>query len=109
MNRFAFSLIEIKLSIFQLYIKARGLPDAIWQTVQSKANGSDPFTFKSIKTLLAMLKAPIVNSKNLHIEFILQMEGKTVLSYYLNQRMFQQLTYDNSEYGQLANLGSTDR
>lgn len=45
-----------------------------------------------------MLKAPIVNSKNLHIEFILQMEGKTVLSYYLNQRMFQQLTYDNSEY-----------
>ncbi|KRG01396.1 uncharacterized protein LOC6573593 isoform X2 [Drosophila mojavensis] len=78
-----------------LYIKARGLPDAIWQTVQSKANGSDPFTFRSIKTLLAMLKAPIVNSKNLHIEFILQMEGKTVLSYYLNQRMFQQLTYDN--------------
>jgi len=44
-----------------------------------------------------MLKAPIVTSKNLHIEFILQMEGKTVLSYYLNQRMFQQLTYDNSE------------
>lgn len=45
-----------------------------------------------------MLKAPIVPSKNLHIEFILQMEGKAVLSYYLNQRMFQQLTYDNSEY-----------
>lgn len=47
--------------------------------------------------MLAMLKAPIVPSKNLHIEFILQMEGKAVLSYYLNQRMFQQLTYDNSE------------
>lgn len=65
--------------------------------MQSKSNGSDPFTLKSLKTLLAMLKAPMVASKNLHIEFILQMEGKAVLSYYLNQRMFQQLTYDNSE------------
>lgn len=65
--------------------------------MQSKTNGSDPFTLKSLKTLLAMLKAPMVASKNLHIEFILQMEGKAVLSYYLNQRMFQQLTYDNSK------------
>ncbi|KAH8265516.1 hypothetical protein KR038_009680, partial [Drosophila bunnanda] len=77
-----------------LYIKARGLPDTILSKMQSR-NGTEPFTFKSIKTLLAMLQAPIVNSKDLHLEFILQMEGKTVLSYYLNQRMFRQLTYDN--------------
>ncbi|EDX12761.1 GD20322 [Drosophila simulans] len=77
-----------------LYIKARGLPDTILNKMQSR-NGSDPFTFKSIKALLAMLQAPIINSKDLHLEFILQMEGKTVLSYYLNQRMFRQLTYDN--------------
>ncbi|ALC45883.1 CG31150, partial [Drosophila busckii] len=78
-----------------VYIKARGLPDAIWQTVQSKHNATEYINANSIKTLLAMLKAPMVNAKNLHIEFILQMEGKAVLSYYLNQRMFQQLTYDN--------------
>lgn len=83
---------------FQLYIKARGLPDTILSKMQSR-NGTEPFTFKSIKTLLAMLQAPIVNSKDLHLEFILQMEGKTVLSYYLNQRMFRQLTYDNSKCG----------
>ncbi|XP_052835811.1 uncharacterized protein LOC128252259 isoform X2 [Drosophila gunungcola] len=77
-----------------LYIKARGLPDTILNKMQSR-NGSDPFTFKSIKALLAMLQAPIISSKDLHLEFILQMEGKTVLSYYLNQRMFRQLTYDN--------------
>ncbi|XP_016952519.1 uncharacterized protein LOC108026214 [Drosophila biarmipes] len=77
-----------------LYIKARGLPDTILNKMQPR-NGSDPFTFKSIKALLAMLQAPIINSKDLHLEFILQMEGKTVMSYYLNQRLFQQLTYEN--------------
>ncbi|XP_068157824.1 vitellogenin-5 [Drosophila tropicalis] len=77
-----------------LYIKARGLPDAILSTIKLK-NNSEPFSFRSLKTLLSMLKAPIINPQNLHIEFILQMEGKTVLSYYLNQRMFRQLTYDN--------------
>ncbi|KAH8271317.1 hypothetical protein KR018_006399, partial [Drosophila ironensis] len=77
-----------------LYIKARGLPDTILSKMQSR-NSSEPFTFKSIKALLAMLNAPIINSKDLHLEFILQMEGKTVLSYYLNQRMFRQLTLDN--------------
>ncbi|SPP84272.1 uncharacterized protein LOC117585887 [Drosophila guanche] len=77
-----------------LYIKARGLPDAILSTMQSR-NSSDPFTYKSIKSLLSLLHAPAINSKNLHLEFILQMEGKTVLSYFLNQRMFTQLTYEN--------------
>ncbi|XP_030375006.1 uncharacterized protein LOC115624412 [Scaptodrosophila lebanonensis] len=77
-----------------LYIKARGLPDAIFENALPK-NASDPFTFQSIKKLLAMLKAPVISSKALHFEFILQMEGKTVLSYYLNQRMMQQLTYEN--------------
>ncbi|EDV43546.1 uncharacterized protein Dana_GF16474 [Drosophila ananassae] len=75
-----------------LYVKARGLPDTVlnkWKT----RNGSEPFNFKSIKTLLAMLNAPLINSKDLHLEFIVQMEGKTVLSYYLNQRMFDQMTY----------------
>lgn len=77
-------------------MKARGLPDTVlnkWKT----RNGSEPFNFKSIKTLLAMLNAPLINSKDLHLEFIVQMEGKTVLSYYLNQRMFDQMTYTDSE------------
>jgi len=98
----------INMIPFQLYIKARGLPDTILNKMQRR-NASDPFTFKSIKALLAMLQAPIINSKDLHLEFILQMEGKTVLSYYLNQRMFQQLTYENSECGDLllsARFGS---
>ncbi|XP_036228844.2 vitellogenin-2 isoform X1 [Bactrocera oleae] len=74
-----------------LYIKARGLPDAIFHKFIK--NAADPLKFEHIKELLHAMNAPIIQSKPLHLEFILQMEGKTVLSYYLNQKTFQKLTY----------------
>lgn len=47
------------------------------------------------------MKAPQVNDTPLHLEFILQMEGKTVLSYYLNQKMFSEMTFEQCKYALL--------
>lgn len=76
-----------------LYIKARGLPDAIFDKFLK--NMTNPLKFENIKDLLKKINAPIIESKPLHLEFILQMEGKTVLSYYVNQKTFQKLTYND--------------
>lgn len=59
---------------------------------------SEPLRFNDIKYLLRRLDAPIISSKPLHLELIVQMEGKTVLVYYLNQKTFQKLTYNESKY-----------
>lgn len=57
-----------------------------------KTNG-DPKKYLNIQNLLKILDAPIVDTKPLHLEFILKMEGKAVLSYYLNERSYQKITY----------------
>lgn len=44
------------------------------------------------------MKAPQVNDTPLHLEFILQMEGKSVLSCYLNQKMFSEMTFEQCKY-----------
>ncbi|KAI8129767.1 Vitellogenin-1 [Lucilia cuprina] len=74
-----------------LYIKARGLPDTMFKTLM-KTNG-DPKKYINIQSLLKLLDAPIIDTKPLHLEFILKMEGKAVLSYYLNERTYQKITY----------------
>ncbi|XP_061389205.1 uncharacterized protein LOC133324377 [Musca vetustissima] len=74
-----------------LYIKARGLPDNLFKAFMN-ING-DPKKYINIQNLLKLLDAPIVATKPLHLEFILKMEGKTVLSYYLNERSYQKITY----------------
>lgn len=81
----------ILLFLLQLYIKARGLPDTMFKTLM-KTNG-DPKKYLNIQNLLKILDAPIVDTKPLHLEFILKMEGKAVLSYYLNERSYQKITY----------------
>lgn len=57
-----------------------------------KING-DPKKYINIQNLLKLLDAPIIDTKPLHLEFILKMEGKAVLSYYLNERTYQKITY----------------
>lgn len=38
------------------------------------------------------MKTPEMKPTPLHLEFIVQMEGKAVLTYYLNQQTLQNLT-----------------
>lgn len=79
-----------------MYIKARGLPDGLFKGFLN-ANGGQPRNVK-IDDLLDRMNVPIVQSDSLHVEFILKMEGKAVLSYYLNEKAYQKLTYRHSEY-----------
>lgn len=48
--------------------------------------------------MLRGMKLPVTTSTPLHFEFIVQFEGKAVLSYYLNQTSFHSLTEGDCTY-----------
>lgn len=73
-----------------LYIKARGLSDAILDRLSN-------FNFEALKMeellkIFNLIKMQPIQSTPLHLEFIVQFEGKSVLSFYLNQPTFYNLT-----------------
>lgn len=71
-------------------MKARGLTDAVvgrLSNINSKYLKND-----KLKEILTSMKLPVVSSTPLHLEIVIQIEGKSVLSYYLNQTTFQNLT-----------------
>uniref|UniRef100_A0A336MI65 CSON015062 protein n=1 Tax=Culicoides sonorensis TaxID=179676 RepID=A0A336MI65_CULSO len=88
-----------------LYVKARGLTDAVIGRL-SKINEK---TFKSdkLKGILNSMKLPTVSETPLHLEIVFQVEGKSVLSYYLNQTTFQNLT-DGDLINRIQSLIQTD-
>lgn len=79
-----------------LYIKARGLSDAVLDRIYSM--NLEKFKFEELSNILKIMKMQKIDSTPLHLELILQIEGKTVLSYYLNQTTFYKLTDGDSEY-----------
>lgn len=80
---------------FGLYIKARGLSDLVAERI-SNLNIETLKTDDLLKILRLMKKEPI-QSTPLHLEFIVQYEGKTVLSYFMNQSHFNHLTEGDSK------------
>lgn len=74
----------------QLYIKARGLTDAVIHRL-TKLNSSY-LKLDRLSNILKSMKMPTSNPTPLHFEFIVQFEGKAVLSYHLNQTTFHNLT-----------------
>ncbi|XP_055544225.1 vitellogenin-4 [Wyeomyia smithii] len=73
-----------------LYIKARGLTDAVLQRLW-KLNSSY-LKLERLTNILKSMKLPAISPTPLHFEFIVQFEGKAVLSYHLNQTTFHNLT-----------------
>jgi hypothetical protein len=78
-----------------IYVKARGLSDAVLDRLTD-------FDIESLKMeellkILNLMKMQPIHSTPLHLEFIVQFEGKSVLSYYLNQTTFKDLTDGDSE------------
>ncbi|XP_063709940.1 uncharacterized protein LOC134838357 [Culicoides brevitarsis] len=71
-----------------VYVKARGLTDAIIERLMSSKN----FKNEKLKEILGSMKLPTVSNTPLHLEIVIQVEGKSVLSYYLNQTSFESLT-----------------
>lgn len=78
----------------QLYIKARGLTDAIRKRFQSAI----PNLSNKVRSLLDTLNLPVVATSPLHLEVIVQIEGKSVVSYFLNEKTFANLTDSDREY-----------
>lgn len=78
-----------------IYVKARGLSDAVLDRLST----FNPETLKmeDLIKILAAMKLQPVQSTPLHLEFIVQFEGKSVLSYYLNQTTFHILTDGDRE------------
>lgn len=79
-----------------VYIKARGLSDAILDRIYNM--NLDNLKFEELSNILKFMKMQPIQSTPLHLEFIVQLEGKTILSYYLNQTTFYNLTDGDSEF-----------
>lgn len=80
----------------QLYIKARGIDDFISKRMFKIAeNGT--ITLNKLRELLNLLKMPTIGNIPVHLEIILQMEGKSVLLMYINQNTFTDLTSGDGE------------
>lgn len=78
-----------------IYVKARGLSDLIVERISN----INPETLKTddLLKILSMMRMQPIQSTPLHLEFLVQYEGKTILSYFLNQTSFYNLTDGDSE------------
>ncbi|KAG5679635.1 hypothetical protein PVAND_009193 [Polypedilum vanderplanki] len=76
-----------------LYIKARGLNDAVLDRLNTI--NAETLKVDELTKILRMMKIQPMLSTPLHLEIIIQYEGKTILSYYLNQTTFHNLTDGN--------------
>lgn len=81
----------------QLYIKARGLYEAIVSRT-AKNPFNEPITINKLRELLTSLKMPVVKNTPVHVEIILRIEEKSVLSFFISENTFQNLTDGDSEY-----------
>lgn len=78
-----------------IYLKARGLSDAILDRITHF--DSDSLKMDDLWKILSLMRLQPIQSTPLHLEFIVQFEGKSVLSYYLNQTTFYNLTDGDCE------------
>lgn len=73
---------------FQLHIKARGL----WSSFESLFSPDiNKDTILNLRNLLDKGELPNIKGTPLHLEIIIQMEGKTILSFYLNSSTINNL------------------
>ena len=79
-----------------VYMKARGLSDAVLDRLSTF--NSESLKMEELLKILTLMKKQPIASTPLHLEFIVQFEGKSVLSYYLNQTTFYNLTEGDREY-----------
>lgn len=96
-HEFLRSIISINLlEFFQLYIKARGLDHVRFDKIVDTTNGAT-INLNKLRQILSSLKMPTVIRSPVHLEVIVQIEGKTILFFFLNQQSFDSLTEGDSE------------
>lgn len=78
-----------------IYLKARGLSDSVLDRLSTF--NADSLKMEELSRILSAMRMQPIQSTPLHLEFIVQFEGKSVLSYYLNQTTFYNLTDGDRE------------
>lgn len=78
-----------------MYIKARGLDHVHLGNIVE--NGAK-INLNKLRKILSAIKMPTVTKSPVHLEIIIQVEGKTILFFFLNQQSFNALTEGDSEY-----------
>ena len=73
-----------------IYLKARGLSDAVLDRISTF--NVDSLKMEELSKILSLMRLQPIQSTPLHLELIIQFEGKSVLSFYLNQTTFYNLT-----------------
>lgn len=82
--------------LFQLYIKARGLDEIVFKNLLRATPGTE-IPLNKLRELLSALKMPLIQRTPVHLEIILQIEGKSVLIFFLNQDSYNSLTEGDSK------------
>lgn len=81
----------------QLYIKARGLDHLRFGHIVDTENGIQ-INLSELRKILSALKMPTVKKSPVHLEIVVQIEGKTIFFLFLNQKSYNTLTEGDSEY-----------
>lgn len=87
----------MKILAFQLYIKARGLDNVKFGRIVKTENGGH-INLSKLREILSALKMPVVKKSPVHLEIIVQIEGKTIFIFFLDQRSFNTLTEGDSKW-----------
>lgn len=74
-----------------LYIKARGVADILERSILPNIENM------GLKNILSDMKLNPIPNTPLHFEMVIKMEGKAVLSYHLNQTIFDDLAQGDSK------------
>lgn len=74
-----------------MYIKARGLDNVQFGRNIKTENGGH-ISLSKLREILSAMKMPIVKKNPVHLEIIVQIEGKTIFIFFLDQRSFNTLT-----------------
>ena len=73
-----------------MHLKVEGFGEGIKRQLQNiTASGSA--SFPKLLQLLKGMKAPVKSSENVHLELILKIDGRTVITQYLNATTFDNL------------------
>lgn len=64
----------------------------------SLAEHGAQINLNKLREILSSLKMPTVTKSPVHLEISVQIEGKTILFFFLNQQSFNALTEGDSEY-----------
>lgn len=83
-------------TFMQLYIKARGLDNVQFGRIVKTENGGH-INLSKLREILSALKMPTVQKNPVHLEIIVQIEGKTIFIFFVDQRSFNTLTEGDSK------------